>query len=221
MKKEIYQQISRVGKAVANPGRLELLDLLTQGPRTVEGLAREAGISVANASQHLRILRAARLVEAEKRGLFVIYRLADQGVGDFFLTLRTLAEDRLADIERIVRQFMEGRESLEPVERESLLDRVREGVVTVVDVRPREEYQAGHIPGAVSVPLKELESYFSRLPSDRRIVAYCRGPYCVLAIEAVEILRAHGFRATRLDDGVLEWRARGLPISVGGETAAV
>ncbi len=221
MKKEIYQQISRVGKAVANPGRLELLDLLTQGPRTVEGLAREAGISVANASQHLRILRAARLVEAEKRGLFVIYRLADQGVGDFFLTLRTLAEDRLADIERIVRQFMEGRESLEPVERESLLDRVREGVVTVVDVRPREEYQAGHIPGAVSVPLKELESYLSRLPSDRRIVAYCRGPYCVLAIEAVEILRAHGFRATRLDDGVLEWRARGLPISVGGETAAV
>ena len=203
------------------PGRLELLDLLTQGPRTVEGLAREAGISVANASQHLRILRAARLVEAEKRGLFVIYRLADQGVGDFFLTLRTLAEDRLADIERIVRQFMEGRESLEPVERESLLDRVREGVVTVVDVRPREEYQAGHIPGAVSVPLKELESYLSRLPSDRRIVAYCRGPYCVLAIEAVEILRAHGFRATRLDDGVLEWRARGLPISVGGETAAV
>ncbi len=221
MKKEIYEQISRVSKAVASPGRLELLDLLIQGPRTVEALAREAGISVANASQHLRILRAARLVEAEKRGLFVTYRLADPKVADFFLTLRTLAEDRLADIERIVKQFMEGREWLEPVEKESLLDRVREGAVTVVDVRPQEEYQAGHIPGAVSVPLKELESYLSRLPSDRRIVAYCRGPYCVLAIEAVEILRAHGFRATRLDDGVLEWRARGLPLAVGKEAPGV
>ena len=220
MKKEIYQQISRIGKAVANPARLELLDLLTQGPRTVEALAREAGLSVANASQHLRVLRAARLVEAEKNGLFVTCRLADQGVGDFFLTLRGLAEDRLADIERIVRQFMDGRESLEPVEKESLIERVREGGVTVVDVRPREEYRAGHIPGAVSVPLKELESYLSRLPSDRRIVAYCRGPYCLLAIDAVEFLRAHGFPATRLDDGVLEWQARGLPLSVGEETAA-
>ena len=212
MKKEIYEQISRIGKAVASPARLELLDLLAQAPRSVEVLAREAGLSVANASQHLRILRAARLVEAEKKGLFVTYRLADPKVGDFFLTLRALAEDRLADIERIVRQFMEGRESLEPVEKESLLERVREGVVTVVDVRPREEYRAGHIPGAVSVPLKELEPYLPRLPSDHQIVAYCRGPYCVLAIDAVEILRAHGFRAMRLDDGVLEWQARGLPL---------
>ena len=221
MKKEIYEQISRIGKAVASPARLELLDLLAQAPRSVEVLAREAGLSVANASQHLRILRAARLVEAEKKGLFVTYRLADPKVGDFFLTLRALAEDRLADIERIVRQFMEGRESLEPVEKESLLERVREGVVTVVDVRPREEYRAGHIPGAVSVPLKELEPYLPRLPSDHQIVAYCRGPYCVLAIDAVEILRAHGFRAMRLDDGVLEWQARGLPLAVGEEAAAV
>ena len=220
MKKEIYEQISRIGKAVASPARLELLDLLAQAPRSVEVLAREAGLSVANASQHLRILRAARLVEAEKKGLFVTYRLADQGVGDFFFTLRALAEDRLADIERIVRQFMEGRKSLEPVEKESLLDRVREGVVTVVDVRPREEYRAGHIPGAVSVPLKELESCLSRLPSGQQVVAYCRGPYCVLAIEAVGILRAHGFEAVRLDDGVLEWQARGLPLAVGEETAA-
>ena len=221
MKIEIYEQISRIGKAVASPARLELLDLLTQGPRTVDALAREAGLSVANASQHLRILRAARLVEAEKKGLFVTYRLADPKVGDFFLTLRALAEDRLADIDRIVRQFMEGREPLEPVEKESLLDRVREGIVTVVDVRPREEYRAGHIPGAVSVPLKELEPYLSHLPSDHQIVAYCRGPYCVLAIDAVEILRAHGFRAMRLDDGVLEWQARGLPLAVGEEAAAV
>ena len=221
MKKEIYEQISRIGKAVASPARLELLDLLAQAPRSVEVLAREAGLSVANASQHLRILRAARLVEAEKKGLFVTYRLADPKVGDFFLTLRALAEDRLADIERIVRQFMEGRESLEPVEKESLLERVREGVVTVVDVRPREEYRAGHIPGAVSVPLKELEPYLPRLPSDHQIVAYCRGPYCVLAIDAVEILRAHGFRAMRLDDGVLEWQARGLALAVGEEAAAV
>ena len=183
--------------------------------------ARRAQRRVANASQHLRILRAARLVEAEKKGLFVTYRLADPKVGDFFLTLRALAEDRLADIERIVRQFMEGRESLEPVEKESLLDCVRQGVVTVVDVRPREEYRAGHIPGAVSVPLKELEPYLPRLPSDHQIVAYCRGPYCVLAIDAVEILRAHGFRAMRLDDGVLEWQARGLALAVGEEAAAV
>ena len=221
MKKEIYEQISRIGKAVASPARLELLDLLTQGARTVDALAREAGLSVANASQHLRILRSARLVETDKDGLFVTCRLADPKVGDFFLTLRALAEDRLADIERIVRQFMEGRESLEPVEKESLLDRVREGVVTVVDVRPREEYRAGHIPGAVSVPLKELEPYLPRLPSDHQVVAYCRGPYCVLAIDAVEILRAHGFRAMRLDDGVLEWQARGLPLAVGEEAAAV
>ena len=219
MKKEIYHQISRMGKAVASPARLELLDLLTQGPRTIEALAREAGLSVANASQHLRILRAARLVETDKDGLFVTCRLADPKVADFFLALRALAEDRLADIDRIVRQFMEGRESLEPVEKDSLLDRVREGVVTVVDVRPREEYRAGHIPGAVSVPLKELESYLPHLPSDHQIVAYCRGPYCVLAIDAAEILRAHGFRAMRLDDGVLEWQARGLPLSVGEGTA--
>lgn len=214
-KKTIYEQLSRIGKAVASPARLELLDLLCQGPRTVEALAREAGLSTANASQHLRMLRAARLVDTEKHGLFVTYRLADQQVCDFFRALRALAENRLAEIDRIVRQFMEGRDSLEPVEKEALLERVQQGVVTVLDVRPPEEYVAGHIPGAISVPLKELESYLSKLPRDQQIVAYCRGPYCVLALQAVETLRAKGFQAVRLEDGIPDWRARGLPVVEG------
>lgn len=214
-KKTVYEQLSRIGKAVASPARLELLDLLCQGPRTVEALAREAGLSTANASQHLRMLHAARLVDAEKDGLFVTYRLAGQQVCEFFRALRALAEDRLTEIEQIVRQFMEGREPMEAVEEDALLERVRQGAVTVLDVRPSEEYLAGHIPGAISVPLKELEHYLSKLPRNREIVAYCRGPYCVLAIQAVEALRAKGFQAVRLKDGVPDWRAQGLPVAVG------
>jgi rhodanese-related sulfurtransferase len=163
----------------------------------------------------LRVLRAARLVHADKEGLFVTYRLADQQVCEFFQALRTLAEDRLAEIEQIVRQFMEGRESMEPVDKAALLNRVRQGAVAVLDVRPEEEYRAGHIAGAVSVPLNQLEARLSKLHPDQEIIAYCRGPYCVLAIQAVEILRARGFRAIRLDDGVPEWRARGYPVAVG------
>ncbi|MCW5979720.1 MAG: ArsR family transcriptional regulator [Bryobacteraceae bacterium] len=214
-KTAIYEELSRIGKAVASPSRLELLDLLCQGPRTVEELAREAGLSVANASQHLRTLRTARLVEADKNGLYVTYRLADQQVCAFFLALRTLAENRLAEIEQIVRQFMEGREPMEPLEKEPLLERVRQGAVTVLDVRPRDEYIAGHIPGAISVPLKKLEQHLADLPTDREIVAYCRGPYCVLAVQAVEALRARGFRAVRLEDGVPDWRRRGFPVASG------
>ena len=175
-KDAIYEQFARIGKAVSSPKRLELLDLLCQGPRTVEVLAKESGLTVANASQHLQVLRAARLVEAEKEGLFVCYRLADQKVCEFFHAMRVLAESRLAEVEQIKRQFLKGREGMQPVNRDALLELVRNGAVTVMDVRPVEEYRAGHIPGAVSIPLKDLKLHFAELPHDREIVAYCRGP---------------------------------------------
>jgi rhodanese-related sulfurtransferase len=216
-KTAIYEQFARVGKAIANPARLELLDLLCQGPRTVEALAKEASLGMANTSQHLKVLRAARLVDAEKVGLFVTYRLADEVVCEFFRSLRSLAESRLADIREITRKFLEGHEGMEPVDRQALLARVRSGEVTVLDVRPPEEYRAGHIPGALSVPLKDLERRLAEVPRGREIVAYCRGPYCVLAVEAVKILRARGFRAIRLEEGVQDLRAQGFPVAVGTE----
>ena len=153
-KDAIYEQFARIGKAVSSPKRLELLDLLCQGERTVEALAKEASLAVANASQHLQVLRAARLVEAEKTGLFVTYRLTDQEVCEFFRTMRVLAESRLSEVEQIKRQFLEGKEGMEPVDQDVLLERVRDGAVTVLDVRPVEEYNAGHIPGAKSIPLE-------------------------------------------------------------------
>ncbi|MCC6390939.1 MAG: ArsR family transcriptional regulator [Bryobacterales bacterium] len=216
-KTAIYEQFARIGKAISNPSRLELLDLLCQGPRTVEALAREAGLGLANTSQHLKALREARLVEAEKSGLFVTYRLADGQVCQFFRTLRSLAETRLAEVGEITRRFLEARQGLQPVDREQLMIKVREGAVTVLDVRPREEYRAGHLPGALSVPLKELERRLADLPREREVVAYCRGPYCVLAVEAVEILRARGFAAFRLEEGVADWQAKGFPVAVGEE----
>jgi rhodanese-related sulfurtransferase len=216
-KDAIYEQIARIGKAVASSRRLEVLDLLCQSPRTVEVLARAVDQSVANTSQHLQVLRRAQLVEAEREGVLVTYRLADEEVCDFFRSLRRLAESRLAEVERVTREFLEKRGTMEPVNREVLLDRVRRGEVIVLDVRPPEEYRAGHIPGAISVPLHQLNRRLSDLPRDREIVAYCRGPYCVLAIEAVELLRERGFEATRLEDGVPDWRARGFPVTVGEE----
>ena len=219
-KDAIYEQFARIGKALSSPRRLELLDLLCQGERTVEVLAKLANLTVANASQHVRVLRAARLVEAEKRGVFVSYRLADTTVCDLYRAMRELAESRLAEVEQITRRFMEGREGMEPVDRESLLERAQAAEVTVLDVRPVEEYRAGHIPGAISIPLQELERRLSELPRDQEIVAYCRGPYCVLAIRAVEALRSKGFRAVRLEDGVPDWRARGYPVAVGDEAEA-
>jgi len=217
-KDAIYEQFARIGKAVSSPKRLELLDLLCQSERTVEALAKEAGMTMANASQHLQVLRAARLVEVEKEGVFITYRLADQSVCEFFRAMRVLAESRLAEVEQIKRQFLEGREGMEPVDRDALLERVRKEAVTVLDIRPVEEYNAGHIPGAVSIPLKELEQHLSELPRDQEIVAYCRGPYCVLAIQAVEILRNKGFHAIRLEEGIQDWRAMGFPVALGAET---
>ncbi|MGH9433233.1 MAG: ArsR/SmtB family transcription factor [Terriglobia bacterium] len=219
-KKAVYEQLSRIGKAIASPPRLELLDLLCQGPRTVDILAREAGLTVANCSNHLRVLYRARLVETEREGLYVTYRLADMGVCEFFRSLRILGERRLAEIELLLRQFREERELLEPVEMKALLRRMRRGEVTVLDVRPAEEYQAGHLPGAVSVPLKALKTRLASLPRDQEIVAYCRGPYCLLAREAVDFLKAKGFKARRMACGIPDWRAQGLPVAVGEHTVS-
>ncbi len=214
LKDAIYEQFARVGKALSAPKRLELLDLLSQGPRTVEALAEHAGVSIANASQHLQVLRAARLVDAEKRGLHVEYRLAGDDVGEFFLTLRRLAQHRLAEVEQVTRDYLGHRDDMESVAGAELLRRVKHGEVTVLDVRPEEEFRAGHIPGAVSIPLGELKARCKELPKNRDVVAYCRGPYCVFAVEAVALLRKKGFTAHRLEDGVLEWRRRGWRVDV-------
>jgi rhodanese-related sulfurtransferase len=217
-KDAIYEQFARIGKAVSSPKRLELLDLLCQGERTVEVLAKESGLAIANASQHLQVLRATRLVETEKVGLFVVYRLADQTVCEFFRSMRVLAESRLAEVEQIKRRFLEGREGMQPVDRDGLLELVRQEAVTVLDVRPVEEYNAAHIPGALSIPLKELKLHLAELSRDQEIVAYCRGPYCVLSVQAVEMLRAQGFNAVRLEEGIQDLRAMGFSIAEG-ETA--
>lgn len=208
-KNGVYEQLSRVAKALAAPKRLELLDLLCQGPRTVESLAGQTAISVANASRHLQVLRAARLVDAEKHGLYVEYRLADEEVCRFYVSLRALATSRLAEIDLVTRAFMERRGGLEEVHGEELVRRVRSGEVTILDVRPGEEYEAGHIPGAISMPIADLKARWADLPKDRDVVAYCRGPYCVMAVDAVNLLRRKGFKAHRLEHGVADWRARG------------
>lgn len=214
-KNDIYEQFARIGKAVSSPKRLELLDLLCQGPKTVETLAGDSGLTVANTSRHLQILRGAGLIENQKEGLYVTYRLADETVAEFFRNMRLLAEKQLADIYSISRRFLEGRNGLEAVDRVELVKRIRNKSVAVIDVRPGDEFKAGHIPGAISVPLKDLESRLSELPKDREIVAYCRGPYCVLAVQAVEALKAKGYRAVRMEEGVSDWRALGFKIAVG------
>jgi rhodanese-related sulfurtransferase len=212
-----YGQLARIGKALSSPKRLELLDLLCQTERTVESLADEAGMSVANTSQHLQVLEAARLVEARRSGRFVVYSLGDVLVCDFFRAYRVLAEDRLAEIEQICRRFLEGQGGLSAVDRETLLKRVLAREVVVIDVRPPEEYRAGHIPGALGVPVQQLRHRLAELPRNKDIVAYCRGPYCVYAVDAVRLLRSRGLRAFRLDVSVHDWRARGLPLAKGME----
>lgn len=215
-KDTLYEQFARVGKAASSPKRLELLDLLCQGPRTVEALAEQAALSVANASQHLQVLRAARLVDADKKGPYVEYRLADDEVCRFFLALRGLAEARLAEVEQVSRAYFEQRGAMEALEGEELMRRVKSGAVTVLDVRPPEEYRAGHIPGALSIPVSELKARLKELPKGREVVAYCRGPYCVMALDAVDLLRKKGFEAHRMEQGVVEWRARGWRIETEG-----
>lgn len=211
-----YDHFARIGKALASGRRVELLDVLCQGERSVEALARAARMSVTNTSQHLHILRSARLVEARKQGTKVIYRVADEDVCRFFLQLCELAHARLAEVDQLVRCHLDG-DPFDAVTREELLERVERGDVLVLDVRPPEEFAAGHIAGAVSVPLEELEDRLDALPAEGEIVAYCRGPYCLLASRALELLRANGFRARRLEDGFPEWRLAGLPVAVGEE----
>jgi rhodanese-related sulfurtransferase/DNA-binding transcriptional ArsR family regulator len=214
-----YSQLARIGKALSSPRRLELLDLLCQSERTVEALAAETGMSVANTSQHLQELQEARLVETTKNGRYVVYRLADALVSDFFRRFRLLAENRLAEIEQIRRRFFSEGEQLNPVDRKTLLERVQQKKAIVIDVRPANEYRTAHIAGALPIPLEQLKQRLSDPPRNKEVVAYCRGPFCVLAKEAVELLRANGFRASRLEDSVHDWHARGLPVAVGEEPA--
>jgi rhodanese-related sulfurtransferase/DNA-binding transcriptional ArsR family regulator len=211
-KDRLYAQLARVGKAVASPHRLELLELLAQGERTVESLANETGMSTANASQHLQALREGGLVEGRKQGLFVHYRLSDPSVLDLSNALRTVAERRLAELERVVRDHFGERSDAEAVSMEQLLERARSGKVIVLDARPVSEYAAGHIAGAISVPIDELTERLGRLPKGKEYVAYCRGPYCAYADRAVALLRESGRRARRLAQGFPEWRAAGFPV---------
>lgn len=216
-KNGLYQQLARIGKTLANPHRLELLELLAQGERTVESLAAETELSVANTSQHLQALRQAALVESRKQGLFVYYRLADPAICNLCTAVRTVAERRLADLERLIREHFGLRSDPEPVRMQELLDRIRSNDVVVLDARPVNEYEAGHIAGAISVPVDELQRRLRFLPKGREYVAYCRGPYCVYADRAVELLRASGRRARRLLEGFPEWQAAGHPIGRGRE----
>jgi rhodanese-related sulfurtransferase len=214
-KNGLYEQFARIGKTLGNPHRLELLELLAQGERTVESLAAEAELSVANASQHLQALRQAALVDSRRQGLFVYYRLADPAICDLCTAVRTVAERRLADLERLIREHFGDRSDPEPVRMKDLLDRVRSNDIVILDARPANEYEAGHIAGAISIPIDELQKRLRVLPKGREYVAYCRGPYCVYADRAVELLQASGRRARRLLEGFPEWQAAGLPVGRG------
>jgi rhodanese-related sulfurtransferase len=213
-KTALFDEFARVGKALASGRRIELLDVLANGERTVEALAREGGLSVANASQHLQVLRWAGLVTTRRDGTSVWYRLAAPEVFAAWRALRTLAASRLAEVERLAAAYLGGRDALEPVTREELARRLEDGdELVVLDVRPVEEHAAGHLPGAVSIPLPELHRRLRELPRDREIVAYCRGPFCAFAHEAVGVLVDAGFIARRLEDGLPEWQAAGLPMA--------
>ena len=216
LKDALYEQFARIGHALSTPKRLEILDLLGQGERSVEVLAGEAALSVANASQHLRVLRSARLVDSRRDGLYVFYKLADSAVWRLWAALRDLGQLRLTEISELLRSLSTD-EGLEMVDRPTLWRLAQDGQVSVLDVRPTAEYDAGHIPGAISIPIEDLERRLSEVPRDQPVVAYCRGPYCVLAVQAVELLRRHGFAARRLRDGFPEWREEGLPVEAVAE----
>lgn len=209
-KQRIYEQFARIGKAVASPARLELLDLLAQAERSVEDLAARAQLTVANASQHLRGLHAARLVDVRRDGKHMIYRLASAEVAPLLVSLRRVAEAQLADLDRVAEDYLKGRNAFEPIDRHELHRRMAAGEVLLIDVRPREEFDACHIAGALSVT--DVEAFARNVPAGMAVVAYCRGPYCVYALEAAGRLRALGIAAGRLEDGVAEWRMAGLPV---------
>ena len=214
-KLELFEHFARVGKAVGSRPRLLLLDLLAQGEKTVEMLARQTGLTVGNTSAHLKGLRQVSLVSPRKEGAHVYYRLASQHVHEFIRSLQTLARGQLAEAREIIDDYFHDPSVLEPVHSADLLEGLRDGAVTLLDVRPPDEYAAGHIPGAISMPFAEIEQRLGELPSDGEIVAYCRGPYCIYAVRAVETLQRLGFRARRLEDGIPDWTLRGLPVAVG------
>ncbi len=208
----LYQQFARVGKALSSPSRLEVLEVLAQGEKSVAEVAERTGLSTANASHHLRKLLDAKLAEVRREGQHAYYRLASDRVFELWKTLQVVAEERLAEIDRLVDQYLEDRKELAAVSLDELQEGYESGEVVLLDVRPDDEYRAGHIAGAESVPVGELEEALEELPEGREIVAYCRGPYCLLSDEAVERLRREGYRARRLEAGYPEWRAEGLPV---------
>jgi rhodanese-related sulfurtransferase/DNA-binding transcriptional ArsR family regulator len=214
-KRALFAQFAVVAKAVAHPHRLELLEQIAQGERSVERLAERVGLSIANASQHLQQMRRAGLLVARREGKYVLYSLSDDSVLDLEAALRRIAERNIAEVERVVRSYFHNRDSLEPVSRTELFERLRAGLATALDVRPQDEFALGHVPGAINIPLGELERRLAELDPDQEIVAYCRGAYCVLSYEAVARLRTRGFNARRMEDGLPEWRAAGLPVSSG------
>jgi rhodanese-related sulfurtransferase/DNA-binding transcriptional ArsR family regulator len=214
-KRELYQSIAKVAQALASGNRLQLLEFMAQGERSVDALAAMAGVTVANASQHLQALRRAGLVASRKDGQRVYYRVAGDDVVRLFDDLRRVAESRLAEVRQLVNEFLGDRHALEAVPADELLARAKKGLVTVLDVRPPEEYAAGHVRGAINVPMDKLEVYLAKLPKRLEIVAYCRGPYCLMSFEAVALLRKRGWKARRLEDGFPEWKAAGLPVESG------
>jgi rhodanese-related sulfurtransferase/DNA-binding transcriptional ArsR family regulator len=203
---QLYQEFARVGKSISSPKRLELLHLLSQGPKSVELLSKSTDMSVANVSQHLQTLHEARLVRFTKKGTFVIYDIADSAVADFMLSLHSLCEKQLVEIQRIKSEIIHYHESVEPVSLQILKERMEKGDVILLDVRPKEEYETDHIPGAISIPMEELEQHIFKLPLGVDIIAYCRGPYCFMSAQAVEVLRNKGLRASHLEEGIHEWR---------------
>lgn len=211
-KRKLFAEFAAVARAVGHEHRLELLEHLGQRERSVEVLAERLGLSVANTSQHLQHLRRAGLVASRRDGKYVLYRVADNAVVDLLSGLRRVAERNVAEVDRLVSGYFRHRDALEPVSRTDLLDRMRDGLVTVLDVRPEDEFALGHLPGAVNIPLADLERRLADLPPDHEVVAYCRGPYCMLSFEAVAELRRQGFRVRRLEDGYPEWKAAGLPV---------
>jgi rhodanese-related sulfurtransferase/DNA-binding transcriptional ArsR family regulator len=216
-KQALFGQFAAVARGLAHGHRLELLEQLAQGERNVEALAGRVGLSVANASQHLQQMRRVGLVTARRDGKFVYYALADDAVLHLLAALRRIAERNSAEVERLIRSYFNDRDSLDPISRDELMRRSRAGAVTVLDVRPPDEFALGHVPSAVNIPLKELAARLAELDPAQAIVAYCRGPYCVLSYEAVALLRQCGFEARRLEDGLPEWRAAGFPVETGAE----
>ena len=211
-KRDVFAQLARIGTALSSPVRLEFLELLAQGERSVDDLSTLTGVTVANTSQHLQKLRQAGLIVGRKQGQFVFYRVVSDRVMALLASLAQVGEAHDAEIGRIVRLYFFSKDDFEPVPAAELLDRARKGLVTVLDVRPPEEYAAGHVPGAVNIPLEQLEKRLRELPKRREVIAYCRGPFCLMSYEAVQLLRKKGIKARRLQDGMPEWRVAGLPV---------